>query len=63
MVRADGSLVSGAHMGSIHRVGALGQGAEACNGWTFWHARQGSKLAPIDIFRDQVRAQMERLSA
>ncbi|MBK8085866.1 MAG: site-specific DNA-methyltransferase [Devosia sp.] len=63
MVRADGSLVSGDHMGSIHRVGALVQGAEACNGWTFWHAREGSRLAPIDTFRAQVRAQMERLSA
>ena len=63
LVRADGSLVSGAHMGSIHRVGALVQGAEACNGWTFWHARQGKDLAPIDIFRAQIRAQMERLSA
>lgn len=63
LVRADGSLVSGQHMGSIHRVGALVQGAEACNGWTFWHARQGSRLAPIDDLRTQVRAQMERLSA
>lgn len=63
LVRADGSLVSGDHMGSIHRVGALVQGAEACNGWTFWHARQGSRLAPIDDFRAQVRAQMDRLSA
>ena len=63
LVRADGSLVSGAHMGSIHRVGALVQGAEACNGWTFWHARQGKDLAPIDNFRAQIRAQMERLSA
>ena len=63
LVRADGSLVSGDHMGSIHRVGALVQGAEACNGWTFWHAREGGRLAPIDTFRAQVRAQMERLSA
>ena len=63
LVRADGSLVSGAHMGSIHRVGALVQGAEACNGWTFWHAKQGKDLAPIDNFRAQIRAQMERLSA
>ena len=63
LVRADGSLVSGDHMGSIHRVGALVQGAEACNGWTFWHARLGSRLAPIDDLRTQVRAQMERLSA
>ena len=35
MVRADGSLISGPHQGSIHKVGALVQGAEACNGWTF----------------------------
>jgi modification methylase len=63
LVRADGSLVSGPHMGSIHRVGALVQGAEACNGWTFWHARNGRALDPIDHFREQVRAQMERLSA
>ncbi len=63
LVRADGSLVSGTHMGSIHRVGALVQGAEACNGWTFWHALQGSRLAPIDNFRAQIRAEMERLSA
>ncbi len=63
LVRADGSLVSGPHMGSIHRVGALVQGAEACNGWTFWHARNGRSLDPIDHFREQVRAQMERLSA
>ena len=63
MVRADGSLVSGDFMGSIHRVGALVQGAEACNGWTFWHASTDRGLAPIDIFRAQVRAQMERIPA
>jgi len=63
MVRADGSLISGQHMGSIHRVGALVQGAEACNGWTFWHARDGKHLAPIDTLRAQVRAQMGSLSA
>ena len=51
MVRADGSLVSGPHAGSIHRVGALVQGAEACNGWTFWHTEQQGRLAPIDGFR------------
>jgi modification methylase len=62
-VRADGSLVSGGHMGSIHRVGALVQGAEACNGWTFWHANTDGRLSPIDDFRTQVRTQMERLSA
>ena len=63
MVRADGSLVSGEHAGSIHKVGALVQNAEACNGWTFWHAEMDGRLAPIDILRAGVRAQMEQLSA
>jgi len=63
LVRADGSLVSGQYMGSIHRVGALVQGAEACNGWTFWHAPTDRGLAPIDIFREQVRSQMEGIPA
>ena len=44
LVRADGSLRSGPHEGSIHRVGALVQGAEACNGWTFWHIDAGGQL-------------------
>ena len=35
---------SGPHQGSIHRVGALVQGAEACNGWTFWHLEQQGRL-------------------
>ncbi|RYE07877.1 MAG: site-specific DNA-methyltransferase [Hyphomicrobiales bacterium] len=63
MVRADGTLSSGQHSGSIHRVGALVQGAEACNGWTFWHTKNRGRLAPIDLLRADIRAQMERLSA
>lgn len=63
MVRADGSLLADPHSGSIHRVGALVQGAEACNGWTFWHFRRGKNLAPIDELRAEVRAQMHKLSA
>ena len=63
LVRADGSLASGPHQGSIHRVGALVQGAEACNGWTFWHTNQNGRLAPIDLLRADMRAQMEQLSA
>ena len=34
-VRADGSLVSGALTGSIHKLGALLENAPACNGWTY----------------------------
>lgn len=63
LVRADGSLSSGPHQGSIHRVGALVQGAEACNGWTFWHTNSNGRLAPIDALRTDVRQQMEMLSA
>jgi modification methylase len=63
LVRADGTLASGPHQGSIHRVGALVQGAEACNGWTFWHTQSNGRLAPIDLLRADMRAQMEQLSA
>ncbi len=55
-VRADGSLVSGDHKGSIHKVGALAQGQEACNGWTFWHFDQGGVLTPIDALRQIIRS-------
>src|SRR5262249_12855541 len=61
LVRADGSLAAGPHQGSIHRVGALVQGAEACNGWTFWHTHSDGQLMPIDQLRAGVRAQMETL--
>jgi modification methylase len=63
MVRADGSLVSGSHQGSIHKVGALVQGSEACNGWTFWHHDTARGMAPIDDLRTDIRAKLDLLSA
>jgi modification methylase len=63
LVKADGTLLAGTHHGSIHRVGALVQGAEACNGWTFWHTSSNGRREPIDTLRAGMRAQMERLSA
>ncbi|HZY68095.1 MAG TPA: site-specific DNA-methyltransferase, partial [Devosia sp.] len=63
LVRADGTVASGEHSGSIHRVGALVQGAEACNGWTFWHTNTRGRLAPIDLLRGEIRQQMQQLSA
>ena len=57
-VRADGSIVSDAHEGSIHKVGSLVQGAPACNGWTFWHVRMGKELVAIDMLRQKVRAEI-----
>lgn len=58
-VRADGTLLTKDATGSIHKIGAHVQGAEACNGWTFWHVDTGGELAPIDVYRQQIRAEME----
>src|SRR3989440_6693319 len=55
LVRADGAVQFGNVVGSIHRVGALAQGAEACNGWTFWHVERKKKLTLIDDFRAEIR--------
>ena len=57
-VRADGSLIASDAKGSIHSVGAAVQGAPACNGWTFWHMEKKGQLVPIDLFRQQVRAEL-----
>ena len=50
-VRADGSLVSGTEIGSIHGLGAKLQGAPACNGWSFWHIEHEGELKLIDAVR------------
>jgi modification methylase len=52
-VRADGSIESGPHNGSIHKVGAALQGAPSCNGWTFWHVEEAGALHPLDALRQQ----------
>jgi modification methylase len=57
LVRADGSLASGQHEGSIHKVGALVEEREACNGWAFWHVKREGKLVSIDAFRAEIRKQ------
>jgi modification methylase len=59
IVRADGTLASGGTAGSIHKVGALVQGLDACNGWTFWHYEDGASLLPIDTLRSVIRKGME----
>jgi modification methylase len=58
LVRADGALSLGSSVGSIHRIGALAQGLEACNGWTFWHVETPKGLTVIDDLRAKVRAEM-----
>jgi modification methylase len=59
-VRADGTLISGNHVGSIHRVGAEVQGLDACNGWTFWHYERVGGLTQIDELRRIARIGMQR---
>jgi modification methylase len=58
LVRPDGAVRIGDTVGSIHRAGALAQGLEACNGWTFWHVETKSGLTPIDALRAKLRAEM-----
>src|SRR5687767_11439319 len=47
LVRADGAIAFGEAVGSIHRIGALAQGLDACNGWAFWHIETPKGLVPI----------------
>ena len=56
LVRADGAIALGEKVGSIHRIGALAQGLDACNGWTFWHLETPQGLVSIDELRAEVRA-------
>lgn len=50
-VRADASLEMEGQAGSIHRIGALAQGAPTCNGWSFWHFEKEGGLVPLDSLR------------
>ncbi len=56
-VRADGTVISADSRGSIHQVGAQVQGAPACNGWAFWHIEHKGQSVPIDLLRQQIRAE------
>ena len=58
LVRADGAIMFGDKVGSIHRIGAVAQGAQACNGWTFWHVETKKGLKLIDELRAEIRAGM-----
>jgi modification methylase len=57
-VRADGSVISADARGSIHKVAAEVQGAPACNGWDFWYVERKGRPVPIDLLRQQIRAEM-----
>jgi modification methylase len=55
---ADGAIMLGDKVGSIHRIGAVAQGAGACNGWTFWHVETKNGLRLIDELRAEIRSGM-----
>jgi modification methylase len=57
LVRPDGAVSLGDNVGSIHKIGAMAQGLDACNGWTFWHLETPKGLKLIDTLRAQVRAE------
>ncbi|MBJ3777569.1 site-specific DNA-methyltransferase [Acuticoccus mangrovi] len=58
-VRVDGSIRSGEHEGSIHKVGAAVRNLSACNGWTFWHVKRNrGDLVLLDDLRQAMRRQM-----
>ncbi len=56
-VRADGTLVGAEVTGSIHQVGAALEKAPSCNGWTYWCFKKEGKMIPIDVLRQQIRAE------
>jgi modification methylase len=62
-VRADGTVAVGDVSGSIHKVGAVVQGLDACNGWTFWHYERSGGLNQIDELRRIARLGMDRAGA
>ena len=57
-IRADGTLIAADVRGSIHQVGAALEGAPSCNGWTYWHFEKDGVSVPIDLLRQQLRAEM-----
>jgi modification methylase len=61
-IYADGTIEArtqlGACRGSIHQVGAAVQNAPACNGWLFWHFETDGRAVPIDLLRQQIRADL-----
>jgi modification methylase len=61
IVRADGAIALAGRagtVGSIHRIGAVAQGLDACNGWTYWYLETKKGLVPLDTLRSEFRAAM-----
>ncbi|MEM9430052.1 MAG: site-specific DNA-methyltransferase [Pseudomonadota bacterium] len=57
-IRADGTLIADATKGSIHQVAAKLEGLPSCNGWTYWSFVHDGERIPIDVLRQQIRAEL-----
>ena len=62
-VRADGSVISGVHTGSIHTVGKAVRDVKACNGWDFWGVKRDGTWCPLDALRAEYVAGCEAVPA
>jgi modification methylase len=60
-VRADGALLFGDQVGSIHKIGALASAQTTCNGWDVWHFldAESGKWQPLDELRSQLRRRFQ----
>ncbi len=67
IVKADGSVRTDMHQGSIHQVGAKLQGLPSCNGWTFWHVptkkrrKDDTEMVVLDMYRQKLKEELETL--
>jgi len=52
-VLPDGSLQYHGTKGSIHRIGAVIQQTQSCNGWKFWHIIRNDKAVLINELRNE----------
>lgn len=57
IVLSDGGVKNGVGTGSIHKIGAMIQNSQICNGWMYWHYEEGGKLKLIDEHRKNYRGQ------
>lgn len=55
IVLKDGCIKYNNIVGSIHKIGAVIQGSESCNGWMFWYIRKEDKFEQIDNLRKKYR--------
>ena len=54
VIMVDGSIKYKNTEGSIHKIAAKILGSESCNGWTYWHYKNGDTLKPIDELRQKL---------